>query len=136
MPDIICIADLATWSVSKMAFIGPRQIPNWSTMVEIYGVNGSATTAYVGHTPEMEKQAEHFTPIGAMITSLLNKLAWEYPSLRQLARYFTLTNIQGSGQGHIRKWESKIYSDGIRGKVEMGQLKNGGNWDEWNLGFW
>ena len=81
----------------------------------------------------MEQQTEIFTPIGAMITSLLNKLGWEYPNLRQLSRYFTLTNIQGSGKGYMRKWESKIYSDEIRTKVEMGQLKNGVLWDEWSI---
>lgn len=135
MPDIICVADLACWSSSKMVFIGPKQIPNWTTMASIYGEKGSATSAYIGHTKEMEQQTEDFTPIGAMITSLLNKLAWEYPNLRQLARYFTLTNIQGSGKGSMRKWESKIYSDEIRTKVEMGQLKNGVLWDEWSIHF-
>ncbi|RJQ62065.1 MAG: hypothetical protein C4517_07005 [Stygiobacter sp.] len=133
MPDIICVADLACWSSSKMVFIGPSQIPNWTTLVSTYGEKGSATSAYIGHTKVMEQQTEIFTPIGAMITSLLNKLGWEYPNLRQLSRYFTLTNIQGSGKGYMRKWESKIYSDEIRTKVEMGQLKNGVLWDEWSI---
>jgi hypothetical protein len=134
-PDIICVADLACWSTSKMAFFGPKQMPNWASMAPIYGDNGSATTAYVGHSNEIEKQVENFTPIGAMITSLLNKLAWEYPNLRQLARYFTLTNIEGFGQGYMRKWESSIYSDEIRGRVELGQLINGVFWDEWSMLF-
>jgi hypothetical protein len=132
MPDIVCVADLACWSSSKMVFFGPNQIPNWSTMEAIYVKNGSATSAYVGHLKETENQSEIFSPIGAMITSLLNKLAWEYPSLRQLSRYFTLTNIQGSGQGSMRIWESSIYSSEIKRKVELGQLKGGVAWDEWS----
>lgn len=135
-PDIICIADLATWSTSKITFIGPRQIPNWENMIEIYGPNGSATTAYVCHSKESENQTEFFTPIGAMLTSLLNKLAWEYPNLRTFARYFELTNIRGSGGGAIRNWDSSIYSDEIRRKVESGQLSNGIFWDEWSVGFY
>jgi len=135
MPDLICVADLACWSSVKTVFIGPNQIPNWDSMKSRYGENGSATSGYVGHTKEIEKQTRDFTPIGAMITSLLDKLSWEYPNLRQLARYFTLTNIQGSGQGAMRTWESEIYSDEIRRRVELGQLKNGVHWDEWSIVF-
>jgi len=135
MPDIICVADLACWSSRKIVFIGPKQIPNWSTMESIYDKNGFATTAYVGHSREPENQSDAFSPIGAMLTSVLNKLAWEYPNLRQLSRYFTLTNIQGSGQGSMRKWDSTIYSDEIRQKVELGQLKNGVMWDERCIGI-
>ncbi len=133
MPDILCVADLACWSSNKMVFIGPGQVPNWTSMAELYGKNGSATSGYVGHSQESDNQTEHFSPIGAMITSLLNKLAWEYQNLRQLSRYITLTNIQGSGQGSMRKWESEIYSDEIRKKVESGHLKNGAEWDEWSI---
>lgn len=134
MPDIICVADLACWSVSKTVFIGPSQFPShWTQGRKIYGEKGSATSAYIGHTKEIDRQTENFTPIGAMITSLLNKLAWEYPNLRQLARYFTLTNIQGSGQGQMRMWKSEIYSDDIRTKVEAGQLAYCGSWDEWSI---
>ena len=135
MPDIICVADLATWSSSKITFIGPGQIPDWTTMESIYGPKGSATSAYICHSKETENQSEHFTPIGALLTSLLNKLAWEYPSLRTFARYFELTNIQGSGGGSMRKWDASIYSDEIRNKVMSGQLSNGKFWDEWSVGF-
>ena len=42
MPDIICVADLACWSSSKMVFIGPSQIPNWTTLVSTYKSYGTA----------------------------------------------------------------------------------------------
>ncbi|HRG77797.1 MAG TPA: hypothetical protein PLX69_24765 [Leptospiraceae bacterium] len=135
MPDIICVADLATWSSSKIAFIGPKQIPDWAKFETMYGVNGSATSCYICHSGDRINQSEHFTPIGAMLTCLLNKLAWEYPSLRALARYFELTNIAGNGKGSMRRWDSSIYSDEIRKKVEAGQLSNGKLWDEWSVAF-
>jgi hypothetical protein len=134
-PDLICIADLATWSTTKLTFIGPKQIPNWASMSSIYGPKGSATSAYVCHSKESQNQSEHFTPIGALLTSLLNKLAWVYPNLRTFARYFELTDVQGSGGGPMRIWDSSIYSDKIRKKVELGQLSNGKFWDEWSIGF-
>jgi len=135
MPDLVCIADLATWSSSKLVFIGPKMFTDWSSMAKIYGPNGSTLTSYVGHNSEIENQTEQFTPIGAMITSLLNKLAMEYPSLRQIAKYFTLTDIEGAGEGYMRNWGIEIYSDQIRSKVETGQLKNDEDWNEWNMGF-
>lgn len=133
-PDIICVADLATWRISKITFIGPKQVPDWKNMIRIYGENGSATTAYLCHSNELG-QTESFTPIGAMLTSLLTKLAWEYPNLRTFASYFELTNIQGTGEGINRKWDSSIYSNKIRENVEAGQLSNGKLWDEWSVGF-
>lgn len=134
-PDIICIADLGIWSTSKITFFGPRQISDWTSKKEIYGDKGSSTSAYVCHSNETKNQTEHFTPIGAMITSLLNKLAWEYPNIRTLARYFLLSEIRGTGRGNMRIWESSIYSDEIKHKVESGQLSNGIFWDEWSTGF-
>lgn len=135
MPDLLCVADLATWSSTKMAFIGPKQISDWSSFSALYGANGSATSGYVCHSDEMENQTKDFSPIGAMITSLFDKLAWQVPSLQNLSLYFTLTNIQGSGKGSMRNWDSSIYSDEIRNKVEQGLLKNGVRWDEWSLHF-
>lgn len=133
MPDLICVADLACWSVSKMVFLGPKQIPEWSTFEELYGKNGSATSGYVCHSEKQKNQSPNFTPIGALITSLFDKLGWQVPTMQTLSRYFTLSEIQGNGSGSMRKWESTIYSEEIRTKVENGQLKNGVHWDEWSI---
>lgn len=132
-PDLICVADLATWSSSKVVFIGPNQIPDWNQMVHLYGPNGSATSGYVCHSEKIENQTQHFTPIGALLTDLLNKLSWVVPSLRTLSLYFTASNIQGAGAGTMRKWDSSIYSEEIRARVEAGQLSNGKLWDEWSV---
>lgn len=133
--DLLCVADLAAWTSSKMTFFGPNQVSDWSNMVRSYGPSGSATTAYVGHTMNHEQQVEQFTPVGVLISYLCEKLAWEDPSLRELADYYRKTNIAGSGGGLMRKWPSSIYSDEIRTRVEDGQLTNGENWDEWHVVF-
>lgn len=136
-PDIICVSDLATWGSVKVTFVGPKQLNDWTAAdVGMFGPNGSASTGYVCHSKEKENQSQYFTPVGAMLTILLNKLAWEYPSLRTLARYFELTNVQGSGWGPaMRQWDGSIYSEKVRTKVESGQLSNGPPWDEWSVGF-
>jgi hypothetical protein len=133
--DILCVADLATWTSSTTTFIGPRQIPEWSSMAAIYGVSGSATSAYVGHSYTHEQQVAQFTPIGVLISYLSQKMAWEDPSFRDLADYYRITNIAGGGSGHMRMWPASIYSNEIRSRVEAGMLSNGKSWDEWSIHF-
>jgi len=134
MPDMICVANLTCWLTCKMVFLGPKQFSNWTEdMKNWYGDNGSASSGYVRRDIG---QSENFAPVGIMITSLLNKLAWEYPNLQPLARYFILATIQWhSGSSLVRRWESAIYSDGIRPKIEAGQLTSGMSWNEWSLYF-
>jgi hypothetical protein len=104
-----------------MTFFGPRQVSDWSKMESTYGPNGSASSAYIGHTRSYEQQVE--------------QLAWEDPSLRDLADYYRITNIAGSGKGYMRMWPSSIYSEEIRTRVEAGMLSNGKPWDEWSVAF-
>lgn len=118
-----------------MTFFGPRQAPDWSAMAPIYGANGSATSVYVGHTRAHEQQVDQFTPIGVLVSHLSQKLAWENPSLRDLADYYRIANIAGSGRGYMRMWPSSIYSEEVRPRVEEGRLSNGKPWDEWQVGF-
>jgi hypothetical protein len=133
--DLLCIADLAAWTSTIMTFFGPSQMPDWSKMAPIYGQNGSAASAYSGHTRKHERQVEYFTPIGVLISYLSQKLAWEDPSLRNLADYYQVANIAGSGQGRARMWPSSIYSEEIRPRVESGMLSNCKSWDEWSIMF-
>lgn len=133
--DLLCVADLATWYSSTATFIGPSQSFNWSQMAPIYGANGAAITSYVGHAYTNDEQVKHFTPVGALISSLSQRMAWEDPSYRDLADYYRITNISGSGSGEVRKWPTTIYSDEIRTTVEAGRLSNGKAWDEWSVHF-
>jgi hypothetical protein len=134
--DLVCVADLATWTAQKMTFIGPRQLPDdWDTMAKMYGPSGSAITAYIAHTRSSQQQVPQFTPIGVLISHLCQKLAWENATLRSLADYYRVTNIAGSGSGQMRRWPVAIYSEAIRPRIEAGHLSNGPQWDEWNIVF-
>ena len=120
--DLLCVADLAAWTLSKVTFFGPR---------------GAALSSYMGHTSSSDHQVEHFTPIGVLISHLTGWLAREDPSLRDLADYYRITNISGSGGGSSRDWPSSIYSEGVRRLVEADNLTTGpaAVWDEWNMVF-
>jgi hypothetical protein len=131
--DLLCVADVATWTCSKVAYIGPHSSnTDWATMSRFYGPEGSASTAYfrVGTEPSMGRPV---TPIGAFIADLSQKLAWENPSLRSLADYYRLTDVSGPGSGTMRMWPASIYSDEIRSRVLGGGLTNGRPWDEWSV---
>jgi len=133
--DLLCVADLAAWTSSIFTFIGPRQVRDWSKLAPIYGPNGSARSGYIGHARTDERQVEQFTPIGTLISFISQRLAWEDPWLRDIADYYRMTNIAGSGKGLMRMWPSSIYSEGVRPRVEAGGLSQGVQWDEWNLAF-
>jgi len=135
MLDIICVADLATWSSSRLSYIGPSYMPDWQNLSHIYGHSGSAFTSYVCHSYTTEMQTTKFTPVGAALSSLLRKIAWEDHSIRPLASYFDLVNVEGWGSGNMRLWTPEIFSDEIRQKVISGFLVNGLKWNEWQVYF-
>lgn len=139
--DLLCVADLAAWVLCKMTLIGPQLAPNLPPNSRVpalsrYGPDGAAVSSYIGHTLSHDNQAEHFTPIGVLISNLSRQLAREDPALRDLADYYLI--IAGAGGGSSRDWPISIYSDRVRPRVEAGHLLSGPGlaWDEWNVGFY
>lgn len=131
MPDIICVADLASWTSFKIVFMGPK-LPFWDSVLEInFGPTGSAQTMYSCHSNTMPGQGNEFTPIGALIYALTNKLAMILPELRPLAKYYGQTNIQGTSGGIPRRWPPTIYSNEIRFLVESGEKASRVPYSEW-----
>jgi hypothetical protein len=136
MLDIICVSDLGYWNASKTVHLGPSNIPWSAEMQAIYGPNGSTITSYIQHSYETDNQVNQFTPIGAMISSLFEKMGWENSGLRGLSDYYRLVNIGGSGSGGMRMWNTSfVFSEEIRGPILSGQLKNGDPWNEWSIMF-
>ena len=43
-----------------------------------------------------ENQEKHFTPIGAFISHLIRRIAWENSGLRDLADYYRLAKLDGA----------------------------------------
>jgi hypothetical protein len=133
--DFICVSDLGTWSSSKMTFFGPP-FNTWSqSMANMYGPNGSAASYYVGNSKNTPNQAASFSPIGALLSCMVEKLAWKDTSLRSYADYFRLLNTAGAGRGQGRRWDTSIYSGQVKARVERGGLANGVHWDEWSMMF-
>ena len=121
--DLLCVADLATWSLSKWTFPLPER-PNVGAM-----------TIYFGHTHYHNSKSKHFNPIGTFISRLSLRLAWEDPSLRDLADYYLRTSIDGSGGGVRRYWDSSVYKTKDRPLTGIGDTSSSPFWDEWSNTF-
>jgi hypothetical protein len=133
--DLLCVADLAAWASGKFTFVGPGQVPNWSKVARFFGPTGSAQSSYIRYMRSDAQEVEHPTPIGALVSHISRKLAWEDPCLRDLADYYRMTKIEGPCKGPMRLWDSSIYSEGIRPRVEAGLLSPIAQWDEWSCAF-
>ncbi|SHJ45314.1 DUF6602 domain-containing protein [Pseudobutyrivibrio xylanivorans] len=116
MPDIICIADLTTWSSAK--FLSPKN----GTMI---GIDDCIKTVYF----QAVSTNGMYTPVGELVFNMLDYLAWDYVSIRKLVSYMRKMNIAGSGQGDSRTWNIDCLSK----KVQKGPYTNGGFWNEWNI---
>lgn len=134
--EIVCIADLGAWSLMTTTFMGPSNVPNWSSqLANIYGERGSITSGHICSSPETVGQRTHFRPVGGLLCRVIQQLAWEDPTLRSIADYFRRTNISGSGLGKLRLWPTSLLSTAVRTGVESGGLVYGENWDEWSSIF-
>ena len=138
--DLLCIANLGTWVSGKLTFIGPATIRGWTSLDpqihSQYGLEGSAQSTYVRHTFSHHNQAKHFTPVGALISDLSQRLAWENPALRDLVDYYQATKIGGTGEGGFRQWPISIYSENVQRRIQGGGLSsNMMAWDEWQVVF-
>ena len=133
--DFLCVADLATWTAFKSSLVFPQTIPRDSPLRLLTdGPDKFALSSYHERLPFPPNQAKHFTSIGAFISNLTERLAWEDPALRDLADYYRSVKITGSGKGPLRLWLTSIYSKKIRARVEAGNL-SGSAGNEWSLIF-
>ena len=123
--DLLCVADLATWSLSKSTFSLPQ----------IHGPDVGAITTYFGHTHYYNSKSKHFNPIGTLISRLSLRLAWEDPSLRDLADYYLRTSIDGGARGYNRCWPSSVYKKEDRPRTGIGDTSSSPFWDEWSNSF-
>ncbi|MBD2094873.1 hypothetical protein H6F90_06860 [Trichocoleus sp. FACHB-591] len=114
MLDLVCVADLATWSSTK---------------------RNPGFTSHVCNAIESQGQTTGFTPIGSLVSYLLYKLAQEEPMVRRLADYLFSTSLPGLGEGKARLWPNDIYSEEVRDRVASGSLSNE-IWNEWSRSFW
>jgi len=134
MLDIVCVSDLASWTGSRGWAIGPKDTES-PLPLDIYGKRGMIFTTYVGYTPRLTGQLEGFKPVGACISILSQKLAWENVGARSLADYFRITQISGRGRGTMREWQADVISNELKKKMVRFGLAYNDRWNEWSPFF-
>ncbi len=130
--DIICVADLASWARVYTA----KYDASWLLVEQAIGLRRALGSDWAVTTSMIcapESQGGVFTPIGAFLSDLTRRLAWQDASVRDIADYYRLANLDGEGQGGMRFWPPRVYSDEMRARVSAGQLSNGAMWDEWAI---
>jgi hypothetical protein len=120
-PDIICVADLATWSKTTSLNAGSLIAPE---------TEPSADSGY------FQSSGLTVTPLAAMVSQLLRRLSWEYPEMRAIATYIGHTGFQG-GAYATRQWPaSECLSAQVLSKLphkySVGQPEW---WQEWGHHF-
>lgn len=132
--DLLCVADLASWCSSVQTFHRQRLDADFLGFVQRkFGVDAYAATFYMCHSNLLE-QSDGFTPIGALISKLTKKLAWENSSLRNLADYYSAVNIGGASRGWSRSWPISIYHEEIQADIKSGKCSPK-HWQEWGYSF-
>lgn len=108
MPDLICIADLATWSVQKHVH-GPGY-----PMGNEHSSDPSVITGYGRH----HKAIRQLTPVGALISSLWTKLSYEQPAMAPIAHYFREADATGVMPFMPRSWSKGVFSTALLKEME------------------
>ena len=129
--DMICVADLGEWDLNIFALLSGIATDS------IRFPDGVTETTYIRRSFDVDGNGSFPTPIGNLIANLTIKLAWEDPSVRGLADYYSRASITGGGSGTRRQWQpNNVYSDLTLTKLASG-LKPAirGVWDEWSYAF-
>lgn len=130
--DLLCVSDLCCWSRSLLV------LPNHEALQKAgrtppFGEDWEVRTGFIAEPLEEEGKEPSGTPIGALVSYVTRRLAWEHPLLRPLAEYYGLTNISGSGQGLLRHWPIATLSGKTLARRGLSGPLPQESWGEWNL---
>jgi hypothetical protein len=128
MIDLFCIANLGTWSASKwpLSVFGNEE--------GNYNISHTFYMNFLG-TSDFDKIQR--TPVGSLISTLVNKIAYEHTSIQWLAHYYRTSQIGGSGKSEgkfWRKWPYDIYTEMTQKKLKSNNFNNE-MWDYWGYSF-
>lgn len=132
--DLVCVADVGTWHTTAVAgYRADWAGENAAHLRDLFGGSWGIGSAFVGTELGGEHQDDYFQPVGAMISQLCQRLAWEDPSIRDIADYYRLAKMWGTGGGQMKFWSPTAFSSEVRKGIENGQLTTGIAWSEWSM---
>lgn len=131
MIDIICIADTASFVVSKTIHIGPMLSSDVRDEFDDIDPKGGISTGYSAFYSE-DDFAKHWkaTVLGSFIAYLIYRIALEEASVRMFSEYIDNTGISGIGIGQWYPWPSNVLSEGVVQRIIQEGCENG-LWSKW-----
>lgn len=120
--DIICVADLAAWTLGHFVecpwFFPPAQ----RTLRARVGVppEGWVLSQFTRFADGVfAEDVRKPNPIAILVSHLLEWCAWDDVDLRPIADYFRLAGLQGSGTGPGVSNSLDAFSDGVRAQLKV-----------------
>ena len=111
--DIICIADLGAYSLSKSVCIGPHASEHIKGMFKEYDVEQGVETCYFGHTERPDSDYDSRGDVlGTLVFETTTAMAYEDQSLRHFADYLAGVGVYG-GIGRPVFWNSSALSEQV-----------------------
>lgn len=149
VPEFLCIATLGSWFVRKDAYQEPPPF-GWCGKNARVGNEPAALVGYVSPSdtqknpeasnPWEAKPRGYLTPVGGFLLQLWKRLAWEDPSLRDIALEMKIIPALGGrdfGKSYLAAWPTNCYSKEVREHLRDNRGNVGGvyGWDEWSSTF-
>lgn len=130
MLDLICVANEATFPLHKHIDMGPQLTPEeLSEMEEAFGAREGISTGYFCYW-QGEPRTHRGTVLGILVSELVRNLAIGDSSLRDIASFYSQTNMVAGGLGQPNLWNPKILSEAVADRLrECGPEDD--RWSEW-----
>jgi hypothetical protein len=136
--DIICVADLAAWTLMHMTESPWFFEDDYRGFREKAGAlpEGNVVTGYFRFDKDEEEEATSAdapNPVAVLIAELLNRLGWDDQDLRPLADYFRSAGIRASGIMTPRIFSLDVLSEEVQDRLKHTAPSSGleSFWDPW-----
>lgn len=136
--DIICVADLAAWTLGHFIECPWFYEPEVRELRANLGVpaEGWVLSQYTRFTEGvLAADARTPNPIAILITHVLQWAGWDDVDVRPIADYFRVAGLMGSGTGPAVPWPLTIFTDQVQARLRVQPPSMGPTtfWDRWSM---
>jgi hypothetical protein len=134
--DIICVADLAAWTLTHWVECPWFYDDEFRQFREKAGAppEGSVTTGFFRYREgDYDEPTEAPNPVAVLVAELLKRLAWEDPELLPLAEYFRIAGISAYRIIKPRFFGLDVLSQEVQERLKQEGPSSGPEsfWDPW-----
>jgi hypothetical protein len=138
-PGLVCVADLACWTVFRQTYDGPALLPPevWKARQALTGLpdQGACSVGYYRHTDALPADQAPPNAIAPAVTFLLGRLARDNVPVRPLSQYFHAAGMSGSSTAvALSYFPLDVFSDELRAGLPR-KLINGDAGSDWSMVF-